>query len=234
MHPEFTRSNECLCPGNYLVPYTGTAKGDWFSYRNASAGYPRGTTPGLVHGSHCGTTLTPLASPACEDSKPTRFRPTSRMYDSRPRSGRCQRDDFSYDIRQPARHGLPIEHNGLSADAVEAADLVTLRQAHSAFDLDALASHAQAFLDTRARPTADIAYDPGGSQPTDADHRVMDTVGGTGRPGRSCSGRARPAVRAAKRRRRNHFSGNAPRASAGLWSRRGRGGNEGKGESESR
>ena len=41
-------------------------------------------------------------------------------------------------------------------------------------------------------------------------------------------------TRAAKRRRRNHFSGNAPRASAGLWSRRGRGGNEGKRESESR
>ena len=32
-----------------------------------------------------------------------------------------------------------------------------LLQAHSAFDLDALASHARAFLDTRARPTADIA-----------------------------------------------------------------------------
>ena len=37
-----------------------------------------------------------------------------------------------------------------------------LLQADSAFDLDALASHAQAFLDTRARPTADIASDPGG------------------------------------------------------------------------
>jgi hypothetical protein len=45
---------------------------------------------------------------------------------------------------------------------VEAADLVVLLQVHSAFDLDALASHAQAFLDTRARPTADIASDPGG------------------------------------------------------------------------
>jgi hypothetical protein len=45
---------------------------------------------------------------------------------------------------------------------VEAADLVVLLQAHSAFDLDALASHAQAFLDTRTRPTADIASDPGG------------------------------------------------------------------------
>jgi len=34
-----------------------------------------------------------------------RFRPNSRTYDSRPRSGRCQRDDSSYDIRQhPPRH----------------------------------------------------------------------------------------------------------------------------------
>ena len=110
MHPEFTCSNEGLGPRNYLVPYTGTAKSDWFSYRNASAGYPRGTTPGLVHGSHCGTTLTPLASPAYEDSKPTRFRPISRTYDSRPRSGRCQRDDFSYDIRQPARFRDGLTH----------------------------------------------------------------------------------------------------------------------------
>ena len=39
--------------------------------------------------------------------------------------------------------------------------LVILLQVHSAFDLDALASHAQAFLDTRARPTAGIASDPG-------------------------------------------------------------------------
>lgn len=45
--------------------------------------------------------------------------------------------------------GHPIENTGLSADAVEAADLVILLQAHSAFDLDDLASHAQVFLDTR-------------------------------------------------------------------------------------
>jgi hypothetical protein len=32
----------------------------------------------------------------------------------------------------------------------------------------------------------------------------------------------------AKRRSRNHLSGNAPRASAGLWSRHERGGNEGR------
>ena len=38
----------------------------------------------------------------------------------------------------------------------------------------------------------------------------------------------RPAARAPKRRRRNQFSGSAPRAIAGLWSRHGRGGNEGK------
>jgi hypothetical protein len=38
-------------------------------------------------------------------------------------------------------------------------------QLSSAFDLDALANHAQAFLDTRARPTADIAPDPGGVSP---------------------------------------------------------------------
>jgi UDP-N-acetyl-D-mannosaminuronate dehydrogenase len=137
-------------------------------------------------------------------------------------------------VRERQVDGHPIENTGLSADAVEAADLVILLQARSAFDLDALASHAQAFLDTRAGPTADIAADPGGSQPADEDHRVTDTVGATGRPGCSCSGRARPAARAAKRRRRTHFSGNAPLASAGLWSRRGRGGNEGKGESESR
>jgi hypothetical protein len=90
--------------------------------------------------------------------------------------------------------GHLIENTGLSADAVEAADLVILLQAHSALDLGALASHAQVFLDTRARPTANIACDPGGGQPTDADHRVTDTVGATGRPGRSCSGRARPAA----------------------------------------
>jgi hypothetical protein len=45
--------------------------------------------------------------------------------------------------------GHPIENTGLSADAIEAADLVILLQAHSVFDLDAVASHAQAFLDTR-------------------------------------------------------------------------------------
>ncbi len=33
------------------------------------------------------------------------------------------------------------------------------------------------FLDTRARPTADIASDPGRGQPADADHRVTETVG---------------------------------------------------------
>jgi UDP-N-acetyl-D-mannosaminuronate dehydrogenase len=43
----------------------------------------------------------------------------------------------------------PIENTGWSADAVSAADLVILLQAHSAFDLDGLASHAQVFLDTR-------------------------------------------------------------------------------------
>jgi UDP-N-acetyl-D-glucosamine dehydrogenase len=43
----------------------------------------------------------------------------------------------------------PIENTGWSADAVAAADLVILLQAHSAFDLDGLASHAQVFLDTR-------------------------------------------------------------------------------------
>jgi hypothetical protein len=90
--------------------------------------------------------------------------------------------------------GHLIENTGLSADAVEAADLVILLQAHSALDLGALASHAQVFLDTRARPTANIACDPGGGQPADADHRVTDTVGATGRSGRSCSGRARPAA----------------------------------------
>ena len=50
----------------------------------------------------------------------------------------------------------------MSANAVKAADLVILLQVHSAFDLDARASHAQAFLDTQARPAADIASDPGG------------------------------------------------------------------------
>lgn len=43
----------------------------------------------------------------------------------------------------------PIENAGLSADAVEAADLVILLQAHSAFDVDDLASHARVLLDTR-------------------------------------------------------------------------------------
>jgi UDP-N-acetyl-D-glucosamine dehydrogenase len=45
--------------------------------------------------------------------------------------------------------GHPIENTGWSADAVGAPDLVILLQAHSAFDLDGLASHAQVFLDTR-------------------------------------------------------------------------------------
>ena len=35
-------------------------------------------------------------------------------------------------------------------------------QAHSAFDLDALVSHAQAFLDIRARPRRTSSLDPGG------------------------------------------------------------------------
>ena len=43
----------------------------------------------------------------------------------------------------------PIENTELSADAVAAADLVILLQAHSAFDLDSLARRAQLFLDTR-------------------------------------------------------------------------------------
>lgn len=109
-----------------------------------------------------------------------------------------------------------------------------LLQAHSAFDLDALASHAQAFLDTRARPTADIASDPGGSQSADADHRVTDTVGATGRPGRSWSGRARPAAVPL------NVVGEitslvTPPAPAQAYGRDvGEVGNEGKGESESR
>jgi UDP-N-acetyl-D-glucosamine dehydrogenase len=52
-------------------------------------------------------------------------------------------------VREWQVDGRPIENTGLSADAVEAADLVILLQAHSAFDLDGLASHAQVFLDTR-------------------------------------------------------------------------------------
>ena len=45
--------------------------------------------------------------------------------------------------------GQPIENSGLSADAIGVPDLVILLQAHNAFDLDSLASHAQVFLDTR-------------------------------------------------------------------------------------
>jgi UDP-N-acetyl-D-glucosamine dehydrogenase len=52
-------------------------------------------------------------------------------------------------VREWQVDGHPIENTGLSADAVEAADLVIPLQAHSAFDLDALASHTQVFLDTR-------------------------------------------------------------------------------------
>jgi UDP-N-acetyl-D-glucosamine dehydrogenase len=62
-------------------------------------------------------------------------------------------------VRERQVDGHPIGITGLSADAVEAADLVILLRAHSAFDLDALASHAQAVLDTRASPTAGIASD---------------------------------------------------------------------------
>jgi hypothetical protein len=49
-----------------------------------------------------------------------------------------------------------------SADAVEAADLVILLQARSAFDLDAVAGHAQACLDTRGASRGGIVSDPGG------------------------------------------------------------------------
>ena len=52
-------------------------------------------------------------------------------------------------VREWQVDGRPIENTGLSAGAVEAADLVILLQAHSAFDVDGLASHAQVFLDTR-------------------------------------------------------------------------------------
>jgi UDP-N-acetyl-D-glucosamine dehydrogenase len=52
-------------------------------------------------------------------------------------------------VREWQVDGHLIENTGLSADAVETADLVILLQAHSALDLDALASHAQVFLDTR-------------------------------------------------------------------------------------
>jgi UDP-N-acetyl-D-mannosaminuronate dehydrogenase len=45
--------------------------------------------------------------------------------------------------------GHRIERTGLSADAVAAADLVILLQAHSAFDLDSMARRARLFLDTR-------------------------------------------------------------------------------------
>ena len=47
-----------------------------------------------------------------------------------------------------------------------------LLQAHSAFDLDGLASHAQVFLDTQARPTAGIACD--------SYHGVLLAPGGLG------------------------------------------------------
>jgi UDP-N-acetyl-D-glucosamine dehydrogenase len=52
-------------------------------------------------------------------------------------------------VREWQVDGQPIENTGLSADAVGAPDLVILLQAHNAFDLDSLASHAQVFLDTR-------------------------------------------------------------------------------------
>jgi UDP-glucose/GDP-mannose dehydrogenase family, UDP binding domain len=52
-------------------------------------------------------------------------------------------------VREWQVDGHLIENTALSADAVEAADPVILLQAHSALDLDALASRAQVFLDTR-------------------------------------------------------------------------------------
>ena len=89
--------------------------------------------------------------------------------------------------------GQPIENSGLSADAVEAPDLVILLQAHNAFDLDSLASHAQVFLDTRGasqRRASSLTQagsavrrgSPGNGHP-----------GAAGRPGRGCPGRVRPA-----------------------------------------
>ena len=50
--------------------------------------------------------------------------------------------------RMAGRWAFDREHRTVS-NAVEAADLVILLQAQSAFDLDDLASHAQVFLDTR-------------------------------------------------------------------------------------
>ena len=52
-------------------------------------------------------------------------------------------------VREWQVDGHPIENTGWSAYAAGAPDLVILLQAHSAFDLDGLASHAQVFLDTR-------------------------------------------------------------------------------------
>ena len=53
-------------------------------------------------------------------------------------------------VREWQVDGHPIENTGWSADAVGAPDLVILLQAHSAFDLDGPARHAQVLLDTRA------------------------------------------------------------------------------------
>jgi hypothetical protein len=52
-------------------------------------------------------------------------------------------------VREWQVDGHLIENTGLSADAGEAPDLVILLQTHNALDLDALASHAHVFLDSR-------------------------------------------------------------------------------------